>query len=123
MIDFLRPALAVAVLASATACGASSAPKAPAAAATGAATAETRPSADAAPVTATMPDVIGGNAGRAQEQMNPGLEMVFEDTSGRSRPVDDPAEWKICDSRPGPNEQITAYPVVFEVVKAAESCA
>ncbi|MEU6926309.1 hypothetical protein [Streptomyces sp. NPDC046631] len=74
------------------------------------------------PVTATMPDVIGGNAGRAYEQMSSELDMTFEDASGQDRPVDDPAEWKICNSRPGPNQQITDFPVVFGVVRASESC-
>ncbi|GHH93075.1 hypothetical protein [Streptomyces capillispiralis] len=69
-----------------------------------------------------MPDVIGGNAGRAAEQLGSGLDLVFEDTSGRGRPVVDPAEWRICGSRPGPDERITAYPVVFEVVKVSENC-
>ncbi|MFF8034521.1 hypothetical protein [Streptomyces sp. NPDC016626] len=119
----MRPALAAAVLASVTACGASSVPEVPAGAATGADAVETRPSADATPVTAAVPDVIGGNAGRAYEQMGSELDMVFEDRSGQGRPVDDPAEWRICDSRPGPDERITAYPVVFGVVKVSESCA
>ena len=65
------------------------------------------------PVTATMPDVIGGNAGRAYEQMSSELDMAFEDASGQGRPVDDPAEWKICNSQPGPNQQITDFPVGF----------
>ncbi len=42
--------------------------------------------------------------------------------SGRGRPVDDPAEWKICNSKPGPNQQITHFPVVFGVVGVSESC-
>jgi hypothetical protein len=69
-----------------------------------------------------MPDVIGGNAGRAYEQMGSTLEMTFEDASGQGRRVDDLAAWRICTSRPGPNQQITDYPVVFGVVKASERC-
>ncbi|WP_406216130.1 hypothetical protein [Streptomyces canus] len=85
--------------------------------------AETRRSAHPEPVDAVMPDVIGGNAGRAFEQMSSELDMVFKDASGQGRAVDDPAAWKICDSKPGPNQQITEYPVVFEVVEVSESCA
>ncbi|MFG2472662.1 hypothetical protein ACGFXB_45710 [Streptomyces canus] len=84
--------------------------------------AETRRSAKPEPVTAVMPDVIGGNAGRAFEQMSSELDMVFKDASGQGRAVDDPAAWKICDSQPGPNQQITEYPVVFDVVEVSESC-
>ncbi|BFO17086.1 hypothetical protein SHKM778_34740 [Streptomyces sp. KM77-8] len=79
--------------------------------------------ADATPVTSVMPDLTGGNAGRAAEQMNMERELVFEDASGQGRPVDDPADWKICGSRPGPNQQIISYPVVLDVVKTAENCA
>ncbi|MFS4092438.1 hypothetical protein [Streptomyces sp. AF1A] len=71
---------------------------------------------------AVMPDVIGGNAGRAVEQMSSELDMTFKDASGQGRSVDDPAAWKICDSQPGPNQQIIDVPVVFDVVKVAESC-
>ncbi|GGV75181.1 hypothetical protein GCM10010294_39500 [Streptomyces griseoloalbus] len=97
-------------------------PAAPADTTTGAAAAEPRRSSAAQPVTAGMPDVIGGNAGRAQEQMGSGIDMVFEDASGRGRPVDDPAAWKICTSRPGPYQQLTDDPVVFGVVGVSESC-
>ncbi|MDT0610211.1 hypothetical protein [Streptomyces lancefieldiae] len=119
----LGPALVTALLASVTACGASSAPDdAPADAAPASASAGTPRAANHRPVTAGMPDVIGGNAGRAQEQMGSETDITFEDASGQGRPVDDPAEWKICASRPGPNQQITDYPVVFGVVKVAENC-
>ncbi|MEU6365296.1 hypothetical protein ABZ876_06025 [Streptomyces sp. NPDC046931] len=118
----LRPALAATLLASVTACGASSAPDVSASTTTSSGAAETRRSADLKPVSATMPDVIGGNAGRAYEQMSSELDMVFKDASGQGRAVDDPAAWKICDSQPGPNQQITEYPVVFEVVEVSESC-
>ncbi|MFJ7150374.1 hypothetical protein ACIQVT_19570 [Streptomyces sp. NPDC100445] len=116
------PALAAALLAPVTACGASSAPGAPASTATASRPAVTRHSANSAPVTATMPDVIGGNAGRAREQMRSGLEMTFKDVSGRGRPVDHLALWKICTSQPGPNQRITGHPVVFGVVRVLESC-
>ncbi|MET9904318.1 hypothetical protein [Streptomyces sp. NPDC006446] len=97
-------------------------PDVSASATTSSAAAETRPSADSNPVAATMPDVIGGNAGRAFEQMSSELDMVFKDASGQGRAVDDPTAWKICDSQPGPNQQITEFPVVFEVVEVSESC-
>ncbi|AQS68853.1 hypothetical protein [Streptomyces pactum] len=118
----LLPASAAVLLASVTACGASSVPQASPSASAGSATAGTRPSANVQPVTATVPDVIGGNAGRAYEQMSSELDMTFEDASGQGRRVDDPAEWKICDSRPGPNQQITDAPVVFGVVRVSEKC-
>ncbi|MEV0491882.1 hypothetical protein [Streptomyces atratus] len=118
----LRPALAATLLASITACGASSVPDVPAGTTTGSGSAETRRSANPEPVAATMPDVIGGNAGRAHEQMSSTIDMVFEDASGQGRPVDDPAAWKICNSQPGPNQQITDFPVVFGVVTVSESC-
>ncbi|MFE7751288.1 hypothetical protein [Streptomyces sp. NPDC057428] len=69
-----------------------------------------------------MPDVIGGNAGRAYEQMSAELDMTFRDASGRGRPVDDPTAWRICGSQPSPNQPIKAYPVVFEVVRVPERC-
>ncbi|WP_225824402.1 hypothetical protein [Streptomyces naphthomycinicus] len=116
------PVLAAALLASVTACGASSEPDTSASTPAGPGAAGARRPADATPVTATMPDVIGGNAGRAYEQMGSELDMTFKDASGQGRPVDDPAVWKICGSRPGPNQQITAYPVTFDVVKVSESC-
>ncbi|WDM10450.1 hypothetical protein J3S85_02155 [Streptomyces lavenduligriseus] len=126
---YLRPALVAVLLASVTACGASSVPDGPTGTATAPASASTGPTpagthrpASARPVTATMPDVIGGNAGRAYEQMGSTLEMTFEDASGQGRRVDDLAAWRICTSRPGPNRQITDYPVVFGVVKASERC-
>ncbi|GGR73548.1 hypothetical protein GCM10010236_29950 [Streptomyces eurythermus] len=97
-------------------------PDGPASTSTGPASAGTHRPASARPVTATMPDVIGGNAGRAYEQMGSTLEMTFEDASGRGRRVDDLAAWRICTSRPGPNQQITGYPVVFGVVRASEKC-
>ncbi|GAA3783423.1 hypothetical protein [Streptomyces chiangmaiensis] len=118
----LRPALAATLLASLTACSASSVPDVPASTTTGSGSAETRRSADPEPVAAIMPDVIGGNAGRAYEQMNSTSDMVFKDASGQGRPVDDPAAWKICSSQPGPNQQITNLPVVLNVVRVSESC-
>ncbi|MFJ6607393.1 hypothetical protein [Streptomyces lydicus] len=122
----LRPVLTAtllaSLLASVTACGASSVPDASANTPAGAGSAETRRSADPAPVAATMPDVIGGNAKRAYEQMSSELDMTFKDASGQGRPVDDPAEWKICGSQPGPNQRITEYPVIFNVMKVKESC-
>ncbi|CAM5568011.1 hypothetical protein [Streptomyces griseomycini] len=118
----LIPVLAAALLASATACGASSEPDASADTPAGSRAAETPRSANPEPVAATMPDVIGGNAGRAHEQMGSGTDVAFKDASGRGRPVDDPAEWRICASRPGPNQQITDYPVVLDVVRVSESC-
>ncbi|MFV5994146.1 hypothetical protein ACNPQM_17220 [Streptomyces sp. NPDC056231] len=118
----LRPALAATLLASVTACGASSVPDFPASTPTGSQSAETRRSANPAPVAATMPDVIGGNAGRAYEQMSSEFDMTFKDASGQGRPVDDPAAWKICNSQPGSNQQITEFPVIFNVMKVTESC-
>ncbi|MEU7658310.1 hypothetical protein [Streptomyces lincolnensis] len=118
----LRPALVATLLASVTACGASSVPDVAAPAAAGSGPAEARPSVNPEPVAATMPDVIGGNAGGAFEQMGSKLDMTFKDASGQGRPVDDPEAWKICNSRPGPNQQITDYPVVFGVVRVSESC-
>ncbi|MGA5793069.1 hypothetical protein ACPC27_03310 [Streptomyces cellulosae] len=69
-----------------------------------------------------MPDVTGGNALRAQEQMD-GTQVRFEDATGKDREVVDPQAWRICDSRPGANQQITSYPVVLLVVPAVETCA
>ncbi|MET7673535.1 hypothetical protein [Streptomyces seoulensis] len=69
-----------------------------------------------------MMDLIGGNAGRAVEQMGPDTDVILKDVSGRGRSVGDPVEWKICETRPGPNQQITGYPVVLGVVRVAESC-
>ena len=118
----LRPALAATLLASVTACGASSVPTPSTGTTTSSGATETRRSANPQPVTAVMPDVIGGNAGRADEQMSGKIDMTFEDASGQGRAVDDPAEWKICNSKPGPNQQITHYPVVFGVMKISEGC-
>ncbi|MEW1748639.1 hypothetical protein [Streptomyces angustmyceticus] len=118
----LRPAFAAALLASVTACGASSVPDVSGTTPTASGSAGTRPSADPAPVALTMPDVIGGNAGRAYEQMSSELDMTFKDASGQGRPVDDPAAWKICNSQPRPNQRITEFPVVFNVLKVEESC-
>ncbi|MGV9703014.1 hypothetical protein [Streptomyces sp. NPDC003483] len=131
---FPRSVLAVTVLAAVTGCGASSVPdgakatatvgaKAKAGATTGGSgVAAPSRSANVQPVSAVMPDVTGGNAGGAYEGMHSELDMVFKDASGRGRSVDDPFGWKICGSRPGPYQQITDYPVVFEVVKVSESC-
>ncbi|MEU3244840.1 MULTISPECIES: hypothetical protein [unclassified Streptomyces] len=120
---FLRSVLAATVLAAVTGCGASSVPDGAGATATaGSGVAAPSRSTNVQPVSAVMPDVTGGNAGRAYEQMRSEIDMVFKDASGRGRPVDDPAGWKICGSRPGPYQQITDYPVVFEVVKVSESC-
>lgn len=110
----LRPALGAVLLASVTACGASAVPDSSAG--------TTSAPADATPVAAVMPDVIGGNAGRAVEQMGSELDVTFKDASGHGRAVDEAAEWKICSSQPGPNEQITDFPVIFDVVKVSESC-
>lgn len=118
----LTAALAATLSVSVTACGASSAPHVAAAGTTGSKTVEARRSADPEPVAAVMPDVVGGNAGRAREQMSSSIDMIFEDASGQGRSVDDPAAWKICSSRPGPNRQITDLPVVFGVVRVSESC-
>ncbi|CAL9463946.1 hypothetical protein [Streptomyces sp. Tu 3180] len=119
----LRSLLAAVLMASATACGASSAPDVPVGTPAGPGGTETPRSADPEPVAAVMPDVIGGNAGRAHEQMGSGTDVTFRDASGRGRSVDDPAEWRICGSRPGPNRQITDYPVVLDVVRVSEDCA
>ncbi|MFJ4929793.1 hypothetical protein [Streptomyces sp. NPDC088736] len=126
---FPRSVLAATVLAAVTGCGASSLPDGAGATATVGATATAGSgvgapsrSANVQPVSAVMPDVTGGNAGGAYEQMHSELDMVFKDASGRGRSVDDLAGWKICGSRPGPYQQITDYPVVFEVVKVSESC-
>ncbi|MFB7733164.1 hypothetical protein ACFC08_01935 [Streptomyces sp. NPDC056112] len=118
----LISAVTVTLLSSVTACSASSVPDVRAEATTASGSSEARRSAHPEPVAATMPDVVGGNAGRAQEQMGSEIDMVFEDASGQGRPVDDPAAWKICNSRPGPNQQITDFPVVFGVVMVSESC-
>ncbi|MER6977699.1 hypothetical protein [Streptomyces carpinensis] len=118
----LRSTFAVTILASVTACGASSAPAASGGTPTRSGSAETHRSANPEPATAVMPDVVGGNAGRAQEQMSSEIDMIFEDASAQDRPVDGPAEWKICNSKPDPNQQITHFPVVFDVVRVSESC-
>ncbi|MDK1342369.1 hypothetical protein QNO09_03395 [Streptomyces sp. 378] len=118
----VRTTLAAMLLASVTSCGAAAVPDAPAGTPTGSGPAETPRSANPEPVTATMPDVIGGNAGRAYEQLGSTLDMAFKDASGQSRSVDDPSAWKICDSQPGPNQQIIDYPVVFDVMRVTESC-
>ncbi len=119
---FLRPVLSLLLLTSVTACAGSSVRDDSASTTTGAEAAKTRRSADREPVAAVMPDVIGGNAGRVDEQMSSEIDLTFKDASGQGRPVDDPDAWKICDSQPGPNQQITDYPVVFEVVRVSESC-
>ncbi|MEV5044394.1 hypothetical protein AB0N20_06875 [Streptomyces griseoincarnatus] len=75
----------------------------------------------ARPVTAVMPDVTGGNALRAQEQMD-GTQVRFEDVTGKDREVVDPQAWRVCGSRPGANRQITSYPVVLLVAPDRESC-
>ncbi|WP_158707490.1 hypothetical protein [Streptomyces sp. NRRL F-2799] len=112
---FPGPVLAIALLASLSACAGE---ERPAASATASESARATPR----PVSAVMPDIIGGNAGRAAEQMGPDTEVTIKDVSGKGRSVDDPAEWKICETRPGPNRQITGYPVVLGVVRVAESC-
>ncbi len=122
VIKLLGTAFAATLLASVTACGASSGPDVPAGTPTGSAPTESHRSADPEPVAAVMPDVVGANAGGAQKQMGSEFDMTFKDVSGRGRPVDDPAEWKICSSTPGPNQQITHFPVVFGVVRVSESC-
>ncbi|MER7095053.1 hypothetical protein ACWDMR_08340 [Streptomyces althioticus] len=68
-----------------------------------------------------MPDVTGGNALRAQEQ-TAGTEVRFEDATGKNREVVDPQAWRVCDSRPGANRQITSYPVVLLVTPTTEPC-
>ncbi|MFK4109692.1 hypothetical protein [Streptomyces sp. NPDC002176] len=120
--EFLRPVLAVALLASVSACAGASVPDRHPAPAPATPSASKSASANPQPVTASMMDIIGGNAGRAIEQMGPDTEVTLKDVSGKGRSVDDPAEWKICRTRPGPNQQITDYPVVLGVVRVAESC-
>ncbi|MGW3336608.1 hypothetical protein ACWDCL_03875 [Streptomyces sp. NPDC001009] len=123
MTKLLRPVLTVALLASATACAGASVADRPADTPTASKPAASKSvGANPQPVTASMPDVTGGNAGRAVEQMGPDTEVTLKDVSGKGRSVDDPAEWKICHTRPGPNQQITDYPVILGVVRAAESC-
>lgn len=68
-----------------------------------------------------MPGVTGGNALRAQEQMA-GTEVRFEDATGKNREVVNPQAWRVCDSRPGANQQITSYPVVLLVTPTSEPC-
>ncbi|MFF0382896.1 hypothetical protein [Streptomyces sp. NPDC004286] len=117
--EFLRPVLVVALLASVSACAETSVPdRHPAATPSASKSARANPQ----PVTASMMDIIGGNAGRAIEQMGPDTEVTLKDVSGKGRSVDDPVEWKVCHTRPGPNQQITDYPVVLGVVRVAESC-
>ncbi|MFH8803764.1 hypothetical protein ACH4F6_29830 [Streptomyces sp. NPDC017936] len=118
----LGSVLVVALPAPVAVCSASSAPDGPTGTATGSPSAGTRRSADPEPVAVTLPDVIGGDAGRAYERMGSELGLTFEDASGQGRPVDDPAAWKICGSQPDPNQRITGFPVVLDVVKVAESC-
>ncbi|MET8808819.1 hypothetical protein [Streptomyces sp. NPDC004546] len=48
--------------------------------------------------------------------------MTFKDASGQGHPADDLVTWQICNSHPGPSQQITDTPVVFDVVKVSESC-
>ncbi|MYZ09804.1 hypothetical protein GT028_20850 [Streptomyces sp. SID2999] len=115
-----RVLVAVALLASVSACAGAAAAPAPRPTATPSASKSA--SANPQPVTATMMDLIGGNAGRAVEQMGPDTEVSLKDVSGKGRSVDDPVEWKICETRPGPNQQITDYPVVLGVVRVTESC-
>lgn len=119
---FLRPVLSAMLLTSVTACAASSVRDVSASTTTSPEAAEAHRSPDREPVAAVMPDVIGGNAGRAYEQMSSEIDLTFKDASGQGRPVDDPDAWKICASQPGPNQQITDFPVVFEVVRVSESC-
>ncbi|MFI8350792.1 hypothetical protein [Streptomyces sp. NPDC085596] len=113
--EFLRPVLVVALLAPVGACAGASHPA-------GTATASKSARANPRPVSAVMPDITGGNAGRAVEQMGPDTEVAFKDVSGKGRSVDGPAAWKVCETRPGPNQQITGYPVILGVVRVAESC-
>lgn len=115
----LRSALVATLLVSATACGASSVPDVSTSTTISPGPARTHRS---APVDAVMPDMAGGNAGRAYEQMSSELDMTFKDASGQGRPVDDPAAWKICGSQPRPYQQITEYPVVFYVMRVSEAC-
>ncbi|MFF8942267.1 hypothetical protein ACF1A5_08285 [Streptomyces sp. NPDC014864] len=119
---YLRPVLSAVLLTSVTACAASSVRDVSASTTTSPEAAETRRSAAREPVAAVMPDVIGGNAGRVYEQMSSDVDLIFKDASGQGRPVHDPDAWKICDSQPGPNQQIIDFPVVFEVVRVSESC-
>ncbi|MBD0843092.1 hypothetical protein [Streptomyces sp. TRM68416] len=128
LVKLLRPALITTLLAAATACSASPAPApdqstvSATSTATNSGSAEARRSADATPVAASMPDLTGGNAGRVREQMGAEIDMIFEDASGQGRPVDDPSDWKVCNSQPGPNQQIIDFPVVVGVVLTSEKC-
>ncbi|MFF5157602.1 hypothetical protein ACFY3N_15335 [Streptomyces sp. NPDC000348] len=128
MTELVGPALVVAVPMSVAACGGSSGPEEAAGATSGAESRRAEavgagPAADATPVAAGVPGLIGGNAGRASGQTDLEREPVLEDAGGRGRPVDDPAGWRVRGSRPGPRQRITGHPVAPGVVKASENCA
>ncbi|WP_405969226.1 hypothetical protein OG496_01680 [Streptomyces sp. NBC_00988] len=70
---------------------------------------------------APAPDFRGQSAAMVLQSVDAGTNVEMTDLSGSQRPVQWPAQWKVCTQSPAPGEAMTAT-VRVGVVKTAEDC-
>ncbi|GAA1367876.1 hypothetical protein GCM10009612_53820 [Streptomyces beijiangensis] len=70
---------------------------------------------------APVPDFRGQSAAAVLQSVDAGTNVEMTDLSGSQRPVQWPAQWKVCTQSPAPGEAMTNA-VSVGVVKTAEDC-
>ncbi|MCX4775697.1 hypothetical protein [Streptomyces sp. NBC_01264] len=68
-----------------------------------------------------MPDFLNQSAATALQSVDAGTTVEMTDLSGSQRPVQWPAQWKVCTQTPAAGEAMTDK-VSLGVVKATEDC-
>ncbi|MFD8981994.1 hypothetical protein [Streptomyces sp. NPDC059564] len=70
---------------------------------------------------APTPDFRGQTATAVLQSVDAGTNVEMTDLSGSQRPVQWPAQWKVCTQSPAPGETVTDK-VTLGVVKTTEDC-
>ncbi|WP_329186627.1 hypothetical protein [Actinacidiphila glaucinigra] len=113
----VTPVLALALLASLTACSASPQPPQSRGHAAPSRPPVTPTASRPGPGDVPMPLFIGGSVRGAIEQLGPDADVRLFDASGKHRTVGDGEGWKICSARQTPEQLI-----VFGAVMRNENC-
>lgn len=79
------------------------------------------PAGQAQAALAPTPDFRGQNAATALQSVDAGTNVEMTDLSGSQRPVQWPAQWKVCTQFPAPGEPMTDK-VSVGVVMTTEDC-
>ncbi|MFD6891419.1 hypothetical protein [Streptomyces sp. NPDC059957] len=79
------------------------------------------PASQAQAAFAPMPDFLGQSAATVLQSVDAGTNVEMTDLSGAQRPVQWPAQWKVCTQSPAPGETMTDK-ISVGVVKTDEDC-